>query len=471
MKKGIVSLLVGLFLVMSVSSGMAVLPFIRNNDDTVTISREEYERYQKFTKLELLMQIVDAYYYEDVDVDKMLDGAATGLMAGIGDVYSCYFTKEQMESITEETEGVYTGIGCQLLADSESMLITVTRVFKGSPAEEAGIQVGDKIVYVDDVYYTAYEMDEAVSVMRGTPGEMVKVTVLRDYKTIDFDVIRREVTINYVEYEILPENIGYIMLYDFYGNAVEGFKEALEAFAEADVKGVIIDLRNNGGGIVDIAVNIADMILPEGVVVSTKDKAGNEETMTIDNEYYKVPLAVLVNGYTASASEILSGAIRDYNAGILVGTKTYGKGVIQAELQFTDGTGMKVTMARYYTPSGICIHGVGLEPDIDIELNKDVVTKYGYNNLPHDQDNQLQAALRVLSGQSTLEEEIAAAEAIKAEKAAAEAENATAALDAAIAAGQSENAETDSESVSEEVTDTNSAVQEEAPSEADVKVD
>ena len=434
MRKRISVLVFFLMLSLTLSASAGPLPFIKTkDDDSVTISREEYERLQQYSKLDLLMQISEMYYYEDLDIDKMLDGAAAGLMSGIGDIYSCYYTKEQMDKINEETEGVYCGIGCQLLADSDTMLITVTRVFKGSPAEEAGIQAGDKIVYVDDVYYNAYAMDEAVSVMRGVPNESVKVTVLRDLKTIDFDIVRREVLINYVEYEILPENIGYIILYDFYGDAVEGFREAIKTFVDAGVKGVIIDLRNNGGGIVDIAVDIADMILPEGVVVSTRDKQGNEETMTIDDQYDKFPLAVLVNEYTASASEILSGAIRDYNAGFLVGTKTFGKGVIQAELQFTDGTGMKVTMARYYTPSGVCIHEVGLEPDIDIELNKDVVTKYGYNNLPHDQDNQLQAAVRVLTGETTLEAEKAVADEIKAQKEAEKAANATAELDAALA--------------------------------------
>ncbi|MBQ9010704.1 MAG: S41 family peptidase [Clostridia bacterium] len=440
MKKHVLLLLISALLIFSVSVyASGPRSFIRGEEDTVTISREEYERYQQFSKLDLLLQIVDAYYYEDADREKMLDGAAAGLMDGIGDVYSCYYTKEQMDKINEESTGVYAGVGCQLLADPETMLITVTRVFKGSPAEDVGIRTGDKIVYVNDEYYSAREMDDAVSVMRGHVGESVKITVLRDLETIDFEPVRREVNINYVEYEILPENIGYIILYDFYGDAAQGFKEALEKFAEAGVKGVIIDLRNNGGGIVDIAVDIADQILPEGVVVSTRDKAGTEEKMTVDAEHYDFPLAVLVNQYSASASEILAGAIRDDHAGILVGTKTFGKGVIQAELQFTDGTGMKVTMARYYTPSGECIHEVGIEPDVDIELNKDAVTRYGYNNLPHDQDNQLQTAVRILTGESTLEAEKAAAEAIKAEKKAEEEANATAELDAALEKGRAKS--------------------------------
>ncbi|MBR1710158.1 MAG: S41 family peptidase [Clostridia bacterium] len=402
MRRTICLLLFVVFSCLAVAGGAVNLPFVREKDeDTVTITREEYERYQQFAKLDILLQLVDMYYYDEADVEKMLEGAASGLMYGIGDVYSTYYTKEQMDQINEETVGEYAGIGCQLLADSEDKLITVTRVFKGSPAEKAGIWPGDKIVYVDDVYYTAYEMDEAVAVMRGTPGEPVKVTVLRNNETIDFDLNREIVNINYVEYEILPENIGYVILYDFYGDGAEGVKEALQYFDEQGVAGVILDLRNNGGGLVNLAVDIADLLLPEGVVVSTRDKYDNVEEETIDNDYYDFPLVVLVNEYSASASEILSGAIRDYHAGTLIGTTTYGKGVVQAELQFTDGTGMKVTMARYFTPSGECIDKVGITPDIEVELNPEIVTRYGYNNISHEDDNQLQCAIRVLTGNAT----------------------------------------------------------------------
>ncbi len=367
--------------------------------ETVTITKEEYERLLQYEKLDMLMQIVDAYYYEEPDHAAMLDGAATGLMKGIGDVYSVYYTKEEMAKFNEETEGVYAGIGCQLLADPSDELITVTRVFKGSPAEAAGVRAGDKIVYVNDTYYSAYEMDEAVSQMRGTPGESVKVTVLRDLETVDFDIVRQQVTINYVEYEILEDvNLGYVIVYDFLGDAYEGFAEAVNLFRETGVDGMIIDLRNNGGGLVDTCVSMADLILPTGTVVSMRDKDGRETRETIDGEYYDVPMAVLVNGYSASASEILAGAIRDYQAGILVGQKTFGKGVVQSSLEFMDGSGMKVTTARYYTPSGECIHGTGIEPDITAELDEDAVTRYGINNLPHDHDAQLQAAIKALTG-------------------------------------------------------------------------
>ena len=344
-------------------------------------------------------------------------------MAGLGDVYSVYFTKEEMAKFNEETEGVYAGIGCQLLADPEDKLITVTRVFKGSPAEAAGVRSGDKIVNVDDTYYSAYEMDEAVSVMRGTPGETVKVTVLRDLETIDFDIVRQQITINYVEYEILEDvNLGYVMVYDFLGDAVQGFAEALEAFQAHGVSGMIIDLRNNGGGLVDAGVAMADLILPAGTVVSMRDKYGEETSEEIDDEYYSVPMAVLVNGYTASTSEILVGAIRDYKAGTLIGTKTFGKGIVQTSLEFRDGSGMKVTTARYYTPSGECIHGAGIEPDIEVELDEDAVTRYGINNLPHDHDAQLQRAIQVLTGTEPAAETEPEADTEPAAETAAEAE-------------------------------------------------
>ena len=373
----------------------SMLPMFKQQGN-VTISREEYNRLKQYEKLDTLMQLIQIYYYEDVDTQEMLESAAVGLVAGVGDVYSMYYTKEDMDAFNEETEGEYAGIGCQLLADPTDQLITVTRVFKGSPAESVGMREGDKIVYVNDLYYSAYEMDAAVDVMRGTPGESVKVTVLRDLETIDFDIVREVVNINYIEHQILDGNIGYVMVFDFLGDAVEGFAGALESFKAAGVEAVIIDLRNNGGGLLDAAIDMADMILPAGTVVSLRDKAGYEEAFEIDEEYYDVPMVVLINEYSASASEILAGAIRDYNEGTLVGQKSFGKGVVQSVVDFPDGSGLKVTTARYYTPSGECIHEVGIEPHVEVQLDEDAVTRYGLNNLPHDQDAQLQRALELI---------------------------------------------------------------------------
>lgn len=387
------------------ADGSSVLPMFKSTkQETVTISREEYDRLLQYSKLDTLLELTEEYYYEQPNVDDMLESAAIGLIEGLGDVYSVYYTKEEMDSFNEETEGEYAGIGCQLLADPTDKLITVTRVFKGSPADRVGIQAGDKIVYVNDVYYSAYEMDEAVKVMRGTPGEDVKVTVLRDLETVDFDVTREIVSINYVEYEILEGNIGYVIVYDFLGDAFDGFREALESFEAAQVGGVIIDLRNNGGGLVEDSVHMADLILPEGTVVSLKDRNGRVTAYTVDDEYYDVPLVLLVNGYSASASEILAGAVRDTHAGILVGEKTFGKGVVQSVVSFPDGSGLKLTTARYYTPSGECIHEVGIEPDVEVALDEDAVTLYGINNLPHEQDAQLQKAISILRGEETMQD-------------------------------------------------------------------
>lgn len=392
----IISVLAAMMLALLAAQACAAqLPMFRPQGN-ITISREEYNRLKKYEKLELILDLIDAYYYEDVDLEEMLESAAIGLTAGVGDVYTNYFTKEDMEAFNEETEGEYAGIGCQLLADSSDQMITITRVFKGSPAEEVGMRSGDKIVYVNDVYYSAYEMDAAVDVMRGAPGESVKITVLRGLDTVDFEVTRKVININYVEHHILEGNIGYVLVYDFLGQAVEGFAEALEAFKAANVSGMIIDLRNNGGGLLDASIEMADLILPEGVVVSIRDKLGNEEVFSTDGEYYDVPMVVLVNGYSASASEILSGAIRDHEAGMLVGTKTFGKGVVQSVIDFPDGSGLKLTTARYYTPSGECIHEVGIEPNVTVELDEDAVTTYGINNLPHEQDAQLQKAIEML---------------------------------------------------------------------------
>ncbi|MGN0995278.1 MAG: S41 family peptidase [Candidatus Ventricola sp.] len=378
------------------SASAADRPMFREQGD-VTISREEYNRLKRFEKLDLLLELIDAYYYEDADVAEMLENAAIGLVAGVGDVYTCYYTAEEMVQFNEETEGEYSGIGCQLLANPEDKLITVTRVFNGSPAQKAGMRSGDKIVYVNDEYYSAYEMTEAVQVMRGIPGESVKVTVLRDLEQLDFDITREVVSINYVEHRILDGNIGYLMIYDFLGDAVDGVARAVEDFRQAGVSGMIIDLRNNGGGLVDDSVKIADMILPEGRVVSVRDKAGREQVYTVDGEYFDVPMVVLVNEYTASASEILAGAIRDREAGVLVGTKTFGKGVVQGVIDFPDGSGLKVTTSRYYTPNGENIHGVGLEPHVIAELSEDAQTLYGINNLPYEQDAQLQKAIELLT--------------------------------------------------------------------------
>lgn len=372
----------------------------KNKDQTVTITQEEYDRLKRFDRLDTMLQMVDAMYYEEPDVDAMLEYAAIGLMVGLDDPYSFYYTPESYESMNESVEGTYAGIGTQLIVDLNDYLMTVTRVFKNSPAEKAGVLAGDKIIGVDGVGYTGYEQNQAVAAMRGTPGTQVTITVLRGEETMDLPVERAQIEMNYAEYEMLEDGIGYVIVYDFMGDAVQGFKEAVAYFEEQGAKGMILDLRSNGGGLVTDAVQIADVLLPEGVIVSTEDRYGNRTEERSDEEMLGLPLAVLVNGYSASASEIVAGAVKDSGVGLLVGEKTFGKGIMQAVFPFqSDGAGMQMTVARYFTPSGVCIHGTGIEPDVAVEQAEDVQLRYGINNIPHDKDMQLQKAIEVVKEQ------------------------------------------------------------------------
>ena len=350
--------------------------------------------------------MVESMYYEEPDVDAMLEYAAIGLMFGLDDPYSYYYTPEDYAAMEESVEGTYAGIGTQLIVDPNDYLMTVTRVFKGSPAEEAGVLAGDKIIGVDGVGYTGYEQNQAVAAMRGEPGTEVTITVARGEETMDIVVRRAQIEMNYAEYEMLGD-IGYVIVYDFMGDAVDGFKEAVAYFREQGAKGMILDLRSNGGGLVTDAVQIADVLLPEGVIVSTEDRYGNRTEERSDADMLGLPLAVLVNGYSASASEIVAGAIKDTGVGTLVGEKTFGKGIVQAVYPFTsDGAGIQLTVARYFTPSGVCIHGVGIEPDVEVAQPEDVELRYGINNIPREKDVQLQTALEVV--QELIEQEDAA---------------------------------------------------------------
>ena len=404
MSKRILAFCVVVVLLFSCAAADDAAGGVFSQSGSVSISTREYQRLKQFEKLAVLMDLTERYYDGEYDMDKMIDSAASGLMEGIGDIYSFYYPKEKMEQFNEESLGQYKGIGVMLLADPSDKLITITRVFRNSPAEKAGLQSGDKIVYINDVYYSAYEMQDAVNVMRGAE-EPLKLTVLRKDEGKEFEVVSAHVDINYVEYEILDGNIGYVIVYDFLGDSAKGFQEAIDLFQKNNVQGMIIDLRNNGGGIVDDAVRIADMILPYGTVVSMIDKDGEKTEELIDFDYYDVPIAVLVNRYSASASEILSGAIRDFGAGVLVGEKTFGKGVVQGAMEFKDGSGVQITMAKYYTPKGYNIHGTGLEPDVAVALDEDVVTIYGINNLPREKDSQLQMAIQILRGEIATDDE------------------------------------------------------------------
>jgi carboxyl-terminal processing protease len=336
-------------------------------------------------------------YYLDVDENILLEGAISGMADSLGDPYTVYFTKEQMQAFREKSEGSYVGIGVSVIVDKDGLL-TVVEPFEGSPALEAGIKQGDKIIKVDGVDVTTIRDDNMViSMIRGKENTIANITMVRpsEGRTIDFEVLRKKIKISNIKSEILPDNIGYIKIIMFDGEIASYFQKHLYELLSKGIEGLIIDLRDNPGGSYDQVVKIADSLLPEGLIVYTKDKNNNIVEEKSDKRNLQLPMAVLINENSASASEILSGAIKDHNKGVLVGSKTFGKGLVQAVLPLTGGAGIKVTVSKYYTPSGICIQDIGIEPDVEVHLS-DTYKNMPVSQVPKGDDTQLQTAVQIL---------------------------------------------------------------------------
>ena len=341
-------------------------------------------------KLEEIRERLDEYYlFEEeaggTDFDTALIRA---YVDALGDPYTYYYTKEELEELFEEDAGTYSGIGVMIQQDPESMSITITNVFKGSPAEAAGLKVGDVLYKIGDRECGKTDINVVVTWVRGETGTSVEITVYRpainDYVTV---TSRREtIETPTVEYEMLDGNVGYISLSQFIETTASSFIKAYNELASEGMTSVIIDLRNNGGGLVSSVVAIADFLLPKGNITYLIDKDGGREEYNSDkHSALDIPCVVLVNGNTASASEILTGALSDYKMATVVGETTFGKGIVQVILTLKDGTGLKVTMARYYTPNGVCIHGVGIAPDVEVK-----------DDIQTDKDEQLVKALEVV---------------------------------------------------------------------------
>lgn len=334
-------------------------------------------------------------YYKTLDINALFTGAIKGLAEGTEDPYTVYYDPEEMKKFMEESSGNYEGIGV-LVSMDENYLLTVAEVFPGSPAKEAGIQKGDKIVKVDDEDVTVIrDVDIIVKKIKGAPGTIVKITVYRegarDY--IDFDVTRQAINVSYISSEMLEDKIGYIRIKQFDNDISQDFRNHLNSLLAQEAKGLVIDLRDNPGGDYREVVKICDMLLPSGLIVYVEDRDGNRKEEYSDSNYVDIPISVLVNGYSASASEILSAALKDYGKGTLVGTRTFGKGLVQQiDMRFANGGGLKYTVARYFTPSGKHIHDVGVEPDVEVALDEAFKTT-SIDDIPHDKDNQLQAAI------------------------------------------------------------------------------
>ncbi len=316
-------------------------------------------------KLELIEDIIDAYYYqEDVDEADLEEGAYKGMVAALGDPYSEYYSAEELNQLYQDSQGVYYGIGAYVSLDTATTLAKISGGIAGTPAEEAELRENDIIYKVDGEEVYGLSLQEVVSLIKGDEGTTVHLTLIRDGVEIEKDVVRRKVESPTVVSEMYDNGIAYIQITEFDTITVDQFAEALAVARGSGMEGLILDLRSNPGGNLSAVVDIARMLLPEGLIVYTEDRDGNRSEYRCDgSRQLEVPMVVLVNGNSASASEILAGAIKDYGIGTLLGTTTYGKGVVQRPIEMSDGSAVKLTISSYFTPNGTNIHGVGIEPD------------------------------------------------------------------------------------------------------------
>ena len=366
--------------------------------DTVTISRAEYEQYLQFSELVELLNGADLYFYQDIDRNRMIEYAAKGLMAGLDDPYSFYYNAEEFAKMWEDDEGNYTGIGVLISANYSTQQCTISRVFDGSPAEEVGVQRGDILYRVgEDLYVTAENLQEAVNIMRGTPGTDVDVTFLRNGEEITYTITRREIVVNQVKQTMLEDGIGYIAFYQFAGECEKEFETALNKLLAEGAEGIIIDLRDNPGGWVEQARYVADLFMDEGEICYLVYRGGYE-----DHTQYKttdgkadVKLVILVNENSASSSEILTGALKERADATVVGVTSFGKGIIQGVWGVgVKGAGVQMTIAQYMTPGGNAVHGIGIAPDVEAPLPEGDNGMYDFADQEH--DTQLQKALEVM---------------------------------------------------------------------------
>ena len=359
------------------------------------VTQAEYDTIQRYSRLEEVRQSLMKDYYRALDEDDLVLGAIRGMTGATGDPYTFYYTPEELERENEDTAGVYFGIGT-LLQNTAEGEIEIVRVFPDSPAEAAGVHTGDVILAVDGVAVSGVDGRsylEAVRRMRGSDKTQVTLTVRRGGERMAIPVTRGDVKISYASYQVLPGNVGYINIAQFTGDASQVFHEAIDSFKAAKVEGLVIDVRNNPGGLLDQVVSIADAVLPKGLIVYTQQRDGKRQDYYSDERFFDVPLTVLVNGMSASASEILAGAVQALGRGKVVGLKTYGKGIVQSLQTFqSDGAGMQLTTASYYDALDRCPQGVGVQPDVEVALEGQTIPQ----SPDPASDNQLAEAIALL---------------------------------------------------------------------------
>lgn len=348
-------------------------------------------------KFDQVRNILKNDFYKNVDENVLLEGAVEGMARSLNDPYTRYLTVDEKSADTQDMQGSYVGIGAVVTLD-ENDVPTVEEIYNGSPAQEAGLLPADKIVRVDgrDVT-TMRDLAKITGMIKGKENTKVSITVFRttESKLLEFGIIRKKVSGVNVSSEVLPDNIGYLKIEKFDYEVAAAFYNHMSDLLVKGINGLIIDLRDNPGGSYDQVVKIADMILPKGLIVYTEDKYKRKEPQYSDENCIDLPIAVLVNGYSASASEILAGAIKDNKWGKLIGTKTFGKGLVQEVKMLDDGSGLNVTIARYFTPSGVCIQGKGIKPDIEVQVS-DKYKGFPVYKIPRSEDIQFSRAVEYI---------------------------------------------------------------------------
>lgn len=373
--KTIMIVVISIFVTFIITS-ISLYQYFVNNPITITSSSSSSTK-NIASKLEAYRKIIDKYYLGEINDDLLVESAIAGYIAGLGDPYTEYISKENMKDYLDDTMGNFVGIGIYMIKNTEYDKIQVLSTIKGGAAENSGIQAGDLILTVDGVSYSADQMTEASNNIKGEEGTKVIIEILRNTETLKFELTRTKVKVNQVEGEVLSDSIGYIQFASFDETTAIDFRNKFEELNRKGIKSLIIDLRNNGGGIVDQALQIADYVAEKDSVLLYEVDKNEKETVkkaSID-PIINMPIIILTNEHTASASEILAGALKDLGKAKTVGTTTYGKGVIQQILSLTDGSGLKITIEEYQTPNRNKIHKVGIKPDVEIELrdgNEDV---------------------------------------------------------------------------------------------------
>ena len=334
----------------------------------VVIAQKDFEAIKSMDKLMGLKEYIKSNYVEGAEDNKLIEGAIKGMFESLGDPYSVYMTKEEFKNFNESTKGSYGGIGV-IVSRSEDGYVTVVAPIEDTPGEKAGLKTNDKIIKVDDKDIVGIDLEEAVALMKGKKGTKVTLTVMRDNvrEPKVFVITREEIILKTVKSNMMENNIGYIRITMFDEDTGSEFKKALKELTSQNMKGLILDLRQNPGGFINQCVDVADELLDEGLVVYTEDKEKKREDYKSGKGKLEVPFVVLIDEGSASASEIVSGAVKDRKAGLLIGVKTFGKGLVQSIEQLKDGSGIKLTTQKYYTPNGISINKVGIQPDIEVK--------------------------------------------------------------------------------------------------------